>query len=197
MYQYNNYFQQIQAQNNKITELEKTIQLLQSEMRKLKDNSATKIEKIEYKFDQLKIERLEGTLNIGLNPTDPNQVENFDVAQNGVNIHGMQKELREQLGAQVSEELHQFLNGECLSLIGNIEEKFNYRLDEPHRRHIIEDIRKQIDSRIHYYVNGIHLTENDSLDDHKKAIVTNVKKDVENSITHFLNHLPTNMKGNE
>lgn len=194
MYQYNSYLQHIQWQNNKIMQLEKIIQTLQQEIEAIKNQQTTKIEKIEYKFDQLKVERLEGTLNIGLNPTNPNQIDNFDVAQNGMNINGVQQELKEQLRTQISEELHQFLNEECVELIQKVEKQFNYRLDEPHRRHIIGDIRKQIDSRVHYYVNGIQVIENESLNDHKQAIIQNVKQDVENSISHFLNHLPNERK---
>lgn len=47
----------------------------------IKDKPTTNIERIDYQFDQLKIERLEGTLNIGLNPSDPNSVQNFEVGQ--------------------------------------------------------------------------------------------------------------------
>ena len=34
---------------------------------------------MEYKFDQLKVETLEGTLNIGLNPSDLQGIEDFSV----------------------------------------------------------------------------------------------------------------------
>ena len=34
---------------------------------------------MEYKFDQLKVETLEGTLNIGLNPSDLQAIEDFSV----------------------------------------------------------------------------------------------------------------------
>ena len=45
-------------------------------MNSLKEAPSTKIDRIEYKFDQLKIETLEGTLNIGLNPLSPDhQIE--------------------------------------------------------------------------------------------------------------------------
>jgi spore germination protein PC len=182
--------QYIQHQDQRIQQLNESLENIRSEIDQLKNQPFTNIEKIEYKFDQLKVEHLDGTLNIGLNPTNPEQIDNFDVQQKGMNVNGVQQQLREQLLQQCSEDINQFLNTECVSFIEQAEKQYDLRLDDPHRRHIIEDIRKQIDSRIQYYINGQPLTEHDSLLDKKQEILIQVKKDVENSINHFLNHLP-------
>ncbi|QNF28359.1 MULTISPECIES: spore germination protein GerPC [Metabacillus] len=182
--------QYIQHQDNRIQQLNELLENIRSEIDQIKNQPFTNIEKIEYKFDQLKVEHLDGTLNIGLNPTNPEQIDNFDVQQKGMNVNGVQQQLREQLLQQCSEEINQFLNTDCVSLIELAEKQYDLRIDDPHRRHIIEDIRKQIDSRIQYYINGQPLTEHDSLLDKKQEILIQVKKDVENSINHFLNHLP-------
>jgi spore germination protein PC len=182
--------QYIQHQDKKIQQLHETIRKLKDDVEEIKKQPYTNIEKIEYKFDQLKVEHLDGTLNIGLNPTDPGQIDNFDVHQNGMNVNGVHQKLQEQLFQQCSEEANQFLNKDCVGLIEEAEQQYDLRLDEPHRKHIIEDIRKQIDSRIQYYINGQPLTEQDSLLDKKQEILTQVKQDVLNSINHFLNHLP-------
>ena len=42
---------------------------------------------MEYKFDQLKVETLEGTLNIGLNPSDLQGIEDFSVPGNKGTLH--------------------------------------------------------------------------------------------------------------
>ncbi|MFC0275010.1 spore germination protein GerPC [Metabacillus herbersteinensis] len=199
MYDVTNYLQQlyryIESQNKRIQRLEEIVQTMKTNLDEMKNQPHTSIEKIEYKFDQLKIEHLAGTLNIGLNPTDPEQVENFEVMQKGVNVNGVQKELRQQITQQAHEELNHFFNVDCLSLVEKVEQHCDYRLDEPHRRHIIEDIRKQVDSRISYYVNNLRITENESLEQLKNDVILNVKNDVENSIMHFINHLPKEMKG--
>ena len=71
MYQY---LQQLHSivmkQENKILHLEKAIFQLNKEIQELKQKPAIHVDKMEYKFDQLKVETLEGTLNIGLNPSD-------------------------------------------------------------------------------------------------------------------------------
>lgn len=58
---------------------------IQTELNRMKENPGTRIDRVEYKFDQLKIERLEGTLNIGLNPAEQEQVENFQIGQRAGN----------------------------------------------------------------------------------------------------------------
>ncbi len=65
----------VQRQALHIQRLEQRLKEIQAEMNTMKQRPATTIERVEYKFDQLKIERLDGTLNIGLNPTDPNSVK--------------------------------------------------------------------------------------------------------------------------
>jgi spore germination protein PC len=182
--------QYVQEQDQKIQHLNKMMGELKKDLEEIKKQSYTNIDKIEYKFDQLKVEHLTGTLNIGLNPSDPGQIDNFDVHQNGMNVNGVQQQLRNQLFQQCSEEVNHFLNNECKSLIEQAEHEYDLRLDDPHRTHIIEDIRKQIDSRINYYINAKPLTEQDSLLDKKQEILQHVKHDVENSIKHFLDHLP-------
>ncbi|APH05970.1 spore germination protein GerPC [Bacillus weihaiensis] len=184
--------QYVQHQDEKIKQLTTFIQELRSEIERLKTQPVTNIEKIEYKFDQLKVEQLDGTLNIGLNPTDPEQIDNFDVQQKGMNVNGIHQQLRQQLFTQCSQDMKHFLNNECVHMIQQAEKQHGVSLDDPHRKHIIEDIRKQIDSRIQYYINGQVLTEQDSLLEKKQEVMSKVQHDVEKSIMHFLTHLPKN-----
>ncbi|MDQ0232248.1 spore germination protein GerPC [Metabacillus malikii] len=188
--------QYIQHQEQKLNQLSKTIDALQSEVEEIKSKPSTNIEKIEYKFDQLKVERLEGTLNIGLNPTDPNQIDQFEVQHQNMNIHNdvtsqqQHRQLNEQLFQQCHEEIQHFLNKDCIAYLEAAEQQLQLRLDEPHRRHIIEDIRKQVDGRIQYYMNSQPINDVHQFSEHKDRIVNKVKKDVEDSITHFMQHLP-------
>lgn len=189
-----NYLQQlhhyVQQQDKMIQQLNKQLTGLRTDIDKIKNQPVTNIERIEYKFDQLKVEQLDGVLNIGLNPTDPDQIDNFEVQQNGMNVNGVQQQLREKLLKQCTHDIHHFLSHDCVQYIHHAEKQYDLKLDEPHRQHIIADIRKQIDSRIQYYLNAQPLSEQDSLENKKKEIFALVKKDVENSINHFLQHLP-------
>jgi spore germination protein PC len=77
------YFRQLQAylqwQTERIAELQRTVASLQSELAAVKEQKGVRIDKIEYSFDQLKVERLDGTLNIGITPGGLPSIEEFTV----------------------------------------------------------------------------------------------------------------------
>lgn len=145
----------VQQQAVKIQQLERELKEIQSSMENMKQRPATNIERVEYKFDQLKIERLEGTLNIGLNPTDPEGVQNFEVSQTPPGIGIMQQEQSAQLMQQIRQNVDMYLSEDIPSVLEQLENQYESRLDDTNRHHIIEDIRKQMDSRIRYYVSHI------------------------------------------
>src|SRR5699024_7941328 len=100
-----NYFydlhQHIRQQDNKIKQLEFRLREMEENDQ---DRPNTTIEKIEYNFDQLKIERLDGTLHIGLTPSDPENIDDFGVnkEQSGGNSptameHTLQSDLQQQI----------------------------------------------------------------------------------------------------
>ena len=69
----------LEAQDKRILQLEQEIKHLTEEISLLKNKPPIHVEKIEYKFDQLKVESLDGTLNIGLNPNDLNNIDEFAI----------------------------------------------------------------------------------------------------------------------
>src|SRR5690606_29128650 len=83
MYDYYDYLSQLHqtvtAQQKKIHDLEKKIFDLNEAIRELQNRSPIHIEKIDYQFDQLKIETLDGTLNIAINPNDLQTMDELSV----------------------------------------------------------------------------------------------------------------------
>lgn len=60
----------------------KKVNDLSQELTTMRDTPKINVEKIEYKFDQLKVESLDGTLNIGLNPNSLKEtIEDLAVEQ--------------------------------------------------------------------------------------------------------------------
>jgi spore germination protein PC len=181
----------VQAQDQKIKKLESAVSAMMDEIEELKKRPSTTIEKIEYKFDQLKVETLEGTLNIGLNPTVPDQIENFEVDQRGLQVNQVNNTKREEeIFEAVQARLLAFLNEDCVKYIEQLAAQYSYELDDAHKEFIIEDIRKQIDSRIRYYLNQRTYDESVPVSALIEDITSKVKQDVERSITHFIQALP-------
>ena len=72
----------IEMQKQRIDKLEQTVTKLQTDLKALKDQKRIHIDKIEYNFDQLKVEKLDGTLTIGISPSSLDHIEDFSVNGN-------------------------------------------------------------------------------------------------------------------
>jgi spore germination protein PC len=187
LYQYlQQVYHYMKAQHERIKDLEARLDELDDELHILKNERTMKIDKIEYKFDQLKVETLEGTLNIGLTPNVSEAIEQFSV--NGEEKEGA-PEGQEQLFQRIHKEVHHYLNGDVMNEIRNLEEKYRYQLDEPYRQFIIQDIRKQIDRRISFYMNQLN-RNNQGLDNMEGMVFEKVQKDIHKAIEAFMNNLP-------
>jgi hypothetical protein len=77
------YFARLQAylqwQTDQIEALKRRVVLLETELATVKEQKGVRIDRIEYSFDQLKVERLDGTLNIGVTPGGLKSIEDFAI----------------------------------------------------------------------------------------------------------------------
>ncbi|UOR13174.1 spore germination protein GerPC [Halobacillus amylolyticus] len=130
----NQVMKRIQDQQQTIDQLTQQIEHLQSQ-----DHPKTVIEKIEYHFDQLKIETLEGTLQIGLTPNgmDAGNIEDLYTPQPSQEKHDA-----------ALEELTK--NGVPLD-IDHYAAEYGIPLSNQHRQQIIDDINKQLPERYAFY----------------------------------------------
>ncbi|MDX8364531.1 spore germination protein GerPC [Cytobacillus sp. IB215665] len=189
----------VESQNEKIKQMESTIDQLQNEVEELKNEKHTTIDKIEYKFDQLKVETLSGTLNIGLNPQDTNAIEDFAVTQDQFQVPPIEQ-LPEGFSQQVFNDVHSFLDRNSVDLIKKIEKQQDFALDDSYRQFMIEDVKKQINPRINYYINKLTPADIQNPAQAKRSmerIVSYVKKDIENSFLAFIQHFPRNIGGED
>ncbi|MFN7251058.1 MAG: spore germination protein GerPC [Anaerobacillus sp.] len=188
-------YQCLEAQQKRIDYLEMKIEELHGRLETMKQENGGKVERIEYKFDQLKVERLEGTLNIGITPTggiEPTSIEDFTVKRNSVDVPSPSNQQNPFLFENIKREIHDYLNRECYEVMSSIEKQYNQQLDGPYRDFIIDDVRKQIDSRIHYYLRGMNIVETDenTLRSAEETTINKVKEDINKTIDQFIRHLP-------
>lgn len=191
------FYNQHQAQQRKISELEKLVAQLQDDLTTLKQEPRTNIEHMEYKFDQLKIEKLDGTLNIGLTPGSGDLQDEFSV--NGQNL---QSQTQSQMAAQgiappsgvypdveetVRRNIAEYLSGHAWVDLKNIEKEQQHALDDPYRGFILEDIRKQVNPRIRHYLN--QKKDGITQDNHQEIsnrITQQVKSDIYEGMQNFI-----------
>ncbi|WP_456275918.1 spore germination protein GerPC [Bacillus sp. AK128] len=188
--------QYIQQQQREINNLQKSILTLQTEMKELKTKPATNIEKIEYKFDQLKVETLEGTLNIGLNPYNTDQVEEFAVNQGGLNVPPNQA-LLPQIQQRVRQSIDEHLSANGYQMIQDIENKLGVPHNESYYDFMIQDVKRQLEGRINYYLEQVPV-EQRSNEERSELVVEQVtlklKSDIDQAFSAFIQHLPKEWK---
>lgn len=189
--------QHLLSQNKRVDQLEKTCRFLEEQLEELKNKPYTNIEKIEYKFDQLKVEKLEGVLNIGLNPNDPSAIDQFEVQNDQVEANDFLRELKKQIYEQCREKIENYLKEECPKKIKELSENNQLSLDDTYAALMIEDIRRQIDGRLAYYIEHLRLHDQTDVQEKVQLINQQVKKDIEQSIAHFLKHFPNQKKGED
>jgi len=182
----------IESQNKKIRKMEKEMRELQKEVNTIKKQRSVHVDKIEYKFDQLKVETLEGTLNIGLTPNGTGEIEAYAVdGKLKEDITFPIEKKHAKLAQAIKEEMDQYLQHEGKKVIRQAEEKYAYPLDRTYQQLIIEDIKKQMDQQIQLYLNQTNETiDGTNMAKIKQSIVDHIKKDVRHAIESFINHLP-------
>jgi spore germination protein PC len=187
----------IQAQENRIAVLEQTLQKLREEIKQIKDKPSINVEKIEYKFDQLKVETLDGTLNIGLNPSDLSAIEDFAVQNQSVNTPSSPK-MQMQRTMKIEEEIFRYLESDLPALFEDAKKKLNIQLDDSYLDFIKQDIQKQLPSRIEYHLKAAYSNERaGSGEDDDKKIIEIIKQEIQNGVTIFVQHLPQKHERNE
>ncbi len=153
--------QQIQEQQKTIERLTQQVEHLQSQQ-----HPKTVIEKIEYHFDQLKIETLEGTLQIGLTPngTDGNILEDLYTPDT-------QK-------TETDPYLHELMQDGVPQYIDNYVNEYGLHLGDKHREHMIADINKQLPERFTFH-------QNQHPDLEPSAIVQKLHQEVRHSVAQY------------
>jgi len=200
MYQdYSQYLQwlqmYIQAQEKRIVTLEATVQKMQEEMKQLKEKHPIRVDKIEYKFDQLKVETLEGTLNIGLNPSDLSEIEDFAVQNQQMNVPPPPKD-QMQRSMKIEEAIYRYLETDLPSIVESTQRELNVPPNGSYLSFIKQDITKQLPNRIEHHLKANlqnqRSSENTNVDD---LIIEAIKQEIKNGVSVFFANLPEHVKG--
>ncbi len=213
-------YQYMMWQAEKLNNVEKEMKALKEQIATLCDEQQKeKIGKIEYNFDQLKVETLEGTLHIGVSPQDGQMIEEFAVNQAnmkngqpfnqqglapiqfnqatqmdqgnanqgnpGGNVGNMQANQTPQASSEwypsIQKTIHAYLDEEVYEQMIQLENQHAAVLIQSERTWIIEDIRKQIDTRIKGYMNKPWS---------KEQIIAQVKQDITMAMDTYLSKRP-------
>ncbi|MFE4764078.1 spore germination protein GerPC [Bacillus mycoides] len=189
--------QALQLQQQTILNLEEQVRLLQEELNELKSRPSSSIGKVEYKFDQLKVENLNGTLNIGLNPfsSKGQQIEDFQVDTETLKVNP-ETETNPDFYQGILQEMHRYLDEEAYSRILHFEQEERTPLDEMYRQMMVDDIKKQMEHRLPYYLSQVQSYEGISSDPDylRDVIIQAMKQDIDKAFLSFIQHIPGNFR---
>ncbi|KGX92787.1 hypothetical protein N781_15065 [Pontibacillus halophilus JSM 076056 = DSM 19796] len=147
----------------------------------------TNIEKIEYHFDQLKIETLEGTLNIGLTPSD-------GAAGTGIEQLSIQEQpfppkanTADMVKQNLVNGLNQYLTDQGPREIQQLSREFGQPFDHDYEQKLLDDIRKQLDARVQHYMAKANVQNGMLGDDDRDDVLNQIKDEVRHSLREFMN----------
>lgn len=186
----------VEKQHKQIQTLEKLLKGMQQEIIQLKDKPTMNIERIEYKFDQLKVETLEGTLNIGLTPGSTGEIEDFIVTQDNLQVPVQKRS--ENVAKQVEEDLINYLEKDAKDTIKSVAANQGRNIEPHYYDFMLQDIKSQLPKRVNHYLNQITpeaIKQNLSDEDIRKMTVQQLKTDMTKAFSTFIQTIPSNKGG--
>lgn len=174
---------QLQQMNDKLNQLQKQLD-------EVKNKPPVHIE---YHFDQLKVNHLEGTLNVGLTPQELKGVESLEIP----NPACMQVEHTQPMESEppirsLQDEMLAYMDDKSTDLLMGLEGKYGITLEEEHRLRVIEDVKKQINERVHYYARTSPYPStgtDDELSQWRDTIKEKTRRDIQGAFSGYLNKL--------
>ncbi|ARF70146.1 hypothetical protein B7C51_23345 [Paenibacillus larvae subsp. pulvifaciens] len=184
-YSYQQLIFQIQWLLEKTQLLDDRLSQLQSDIDNIKQRNPTSIDRIEYHFDQLKIERLDGTLNIGLTPNGGKSLD--DLTVNGQPLDQMN--IRDNGNSHIHQQLIRYLYEQVPEKIRKWSEAHQVDASEITPA-ILTDIHQQLDERIRYYMHAVsdENQEADQIDEEsvKMSVFEKVKYDIDTAVEQYI-----------
>jgi spore germination protein PC len=180
----------LQQQETRLAGLEQQVKRMNDQLQQLQEKPTTRIDKIEYHFDQLKVETLEGTLNIGITPQAEAEIEDYQAGPNTAQDLKTGKP-ESPIFTGIQREVHRYLGQEATTEIVKLEQLYGVKLDEDYRAMMVDDVRRQIDGRIREYLQR-QQGANQAGDTRaiEEDITYKVKNDVQTALRNYFNNLP-------
>lgn len=179
----------LEAQEKRISYLEQELTRLTEEVVNLKRKPPIHVDRIEYKFDQLKVESLDGTLNIGLNPSDLGNIDEFAINQQPVTPVPFLFPERE----QVIHEIEEKIISELDEMIQATEQQVGQSLDPSYHEFIKNDVSRQLAQRIIMYFDSSSEIERSphQFEQLREKVYEKVKSDLAVALVNFITQSQT------
>ncbi|MCM3698636.1 spore germination protein GerPC [Paenibacillus macerans] len=142
-------------QYDKLSQLENDISALNKQLEVLKSMPRQHVDKIDYNFEQLKVENLNGTLIIGISPNDQGKIEDLSVAgkqKEDVSLGQNSDDPTESSVQTIKIEVQRYIKEDIASLLAEKANHRNMNLTADQLQNIMDDMIRQVDDRLAFYV---------------------------------------------
>lgn len=176
-------FNELRTQAQKLQQLEKQLEELQKDVETLKNNKSAAIGPINYHFEQLKIEKLEGTLNIGITPNDGNNLD--EAVVNGQTIGSQSQDAEKQaLSEKIRPPLVAYLQNEVPEQFVRRAKERNANINPQYIQMVTQDLEQQMDGRIEEYLSQLPVAREgrDNIEDVCASIIAQIKRDIDTAV---------------
>lgn len=148
---------------------------------------------IEYHFDQLKVNRLEGTLNVGLSPQGIQDLESFEAPDPAKwEVKSDQPEGADLPLRNLQNEMAAYMNDNSTPILMGLERQYGVSLDEEHREKVAADVKKQLNDRVRYYVQTSPYPDKGTAEEQQKwneTIKEKTRRDIQGAFSAYLNKM--------
>jgi spore germination protein PC len=187
---WNAYVQRLCQAEQKIMMMSAQIADLQRQLNELKAKPPIHVE---YHFDQLKVNRLEGTLNVGLSSQGIQELESLETPPPASwTVVNEQADASDEPIRTLQKEFAVYMDGPAAQALIVQENKLGVKLDEAHRTRVLEDVKKQLNERVRYY-GKIEKYPADGTEEEREEWATSVKtktsRDIEGAFANYLSRL--------
>ncbi|KKO51346.1 spore germination protein GerPC [Paenibacillus sp. DMB20] len=178
-------FCELRAQSMRLEQIENHLKELRREVERLMNQNQTNIEHIDYHFELLKIEKLEGTLNIGLTPNEGKNLEEITV--NGQMIGPLPAQYSH-LYNDIQQPVIHYLQNEVPNQFYRAAKERNINLNKHQVQLAIQDLQKQTDHRIYAYLEQSTAISEEQRNNEEisRSIISQVIQDINAAVKQYI-----------
>ncbi len=184
------WIQRLYQSERQLQQMAEQLNQLQKQLDEIKNKPPLHIE---YHFDQLKVNRLEGTLNVGLSPQGIQGIESFEAPDPASwNVTSDQQEGTDPPIRSLQNEMIAYMNDNSANMLIAMERQYGVALAEEHRSRVLEDVKKQLNERVHYYARTAPYPTNGTAEELQKwsdMIKEKTLRDIQGAFSAYLNNL--------
>lgn len=148
---------------------------------------------IEYHFDQLKVNELKGTLNVGLSPQGVQGIDAMELPPNHWPVTAS-PEADDRAGPidRLQQQMIEYMELSAPSCLNGLEQRLGIALEPAHRERLLADIKRQLPERIRYYASVKPCPPVDAEAERQRwhqAVIDKTTRDIQDAFATYMNRL--------